>query len=1134
MSRKTSSALFICAALSALVAPTLAAPDALERGFQTPPASAKPMTWMHWMDNNISAAGMTKDLEAIADVGIGGALIFSIARGIPDGKVIFNSPQYRDIMAHSAREAQRLGLQIGAHNCDGWSSSGGPWVKVEDSMKRIVWSETVVRGGARVGADLPQPPTQLGFYRDIAIVAFPASENELAMDKMKPTLAASAPDFDAAPLTTSTLDDSARLDTPKGEKSWLQLAYDQPFRAQSISIEHDSRNANATLFSSDDGVNFSKVADLGKVRTGKGTWIFDQSFAPVAARFFRVEFNESLNLRGLELASQPRLPDWIDRNAMGSASDDKLASLAQLNPRQFTPLNRVHVIADRPDAKGQLTTVLPDGNWRIMRFGATTTAATNNPATVEGKGLEIDKLDSVALDKHFAAYLGKLADDIGPLTGKSFVFSEIDSYEMGGQNWTANLDAKFRAKNGYELTPFLPLLAGRFVGDAQTATAVTRDFRGLVSGLMTDNYYRRFAELCHARGMKSYVEPYGNGPLNSLTVGGTADIPMGEFWMNLNSVETLKVAASSAHIYGKPIVSAEAFTSWADLNWKIHPALMKYSGDTAWTMGVNEFMFHRYAHQANTRVAPGMTMGNVGSHIDGTQTWWRNGGKAWMQYLARGQFLLRQGVPVADVLYFVGEASPHGTPAKISPALPLGTNFDHCDREVLLNRISVKDGRLTLPEGTSYRVLMLGNSENLSLQMLRRVQTLAEQGAIITGPKPLAPLGYLEQRTKRAEFNALADQIWGDGKAPFNQVGKGRIYGVTDWQKIFADADVAPDFVAQGEGKTRFIHRKVGASDVYFFLNDEEKARTINASFRVNNQIPELWHADTGEVEKLAQFVQQMDRTDVQIPLPAQGSAFVVFRQAVPADGPAGLLLSSNSLIGDSENELSPSIVFDDDNKVRVRARTNKTFTIINAQNVVRYAVVDNLPAPMPIEGAWQINFEGAAVAEPRDLAFDNLTDWKDHARDDIQHFSGSATYSKTVDLPINWTANGNRAYLDLGRVEIAAEVKVNGQTLPTLWKAPFVVDVTDAIQTGPNQIEVRVTNLWANRLIGDAALPDKSGYDSSDDKMADWYVRNEPQPAGPRSTFTTFDFYGKDRELLPSGLIGPVSLFAESDVVAR
>ncbi len=411
--------------------------------------------------------------------------------------------------------------------------------------------------------------------------------------------------------------------------------------------------------------------------------------------------------------------------------------------------------------------------------------------------------------------------------------------------------------------------------------------------------------------------------------------------------------------------------------------------------------------------------------------------------------------------------------------------------------------------------------------MLHRIQELAQQGAIITGPEPVAPIGYMEQQTKSAEFKALSDQIWGAENAPFNQVGKGRIYRKTEWAKLFADNNVAPDFAALDAGQTLFIHRQSDTGDIYFVVNDEETPRTLKASFRVTDRIPELWHADTGEVEKLAQFVQENGRTDVEIPLPAHGSAFAVFRQNA-----AGLNAATRLQSPAPDAEL----VYDDANQMRLHTRQNGTYQITLKSGAVQNLNVNNLPAPLPINGAWQVNFEGDAVKEPHTLTFDSLTDWKDNARDDIKHFSGSATYSKIIDLPANWKADGNRTYLDLGQVEIAAEVKVNGQTLPTLWKAPFVVNVTDALKAGPNQIEIRVTNLWTNRLIGDNALPDKSGYKPTDEKMPAWYLNNEPLPAGPRSTFTTFDFYGngRDKTLLPSGLLGPVSLFQESDVAAK
>jgi hypothetical protein len=1093
--------------------------------FQNPPPSARPMTWMHMMNDNVSQAGLVKDLQSLAEVGEGGALIFVIGRGIPDGEVKFNSPEFRDIIVSGAQEADRLGLKIGVHNCDGWSSSGGPWVKVEDSMKRVVWSETVVNGGTAVTATLPQPPTQLNFYRDIAIVAYPATATELALTDAKPVMTSSMKGFNPAPLQNGTLDDTVTLNVSAKTPAWLQLAYAQPFTARSLTIEHESRNGKAALLTSDDGVKFTKVCDLGKTRTGKATWVFTQPLPSVTARFFRIEFDSKIEVRQIDLSPTPLLPDWLGQSSLASTSDDQLPSFTRVAPEQFTPVNRVRVLTEKVGADGRLTTTLPPGGWCIMRFGYTTTAAFNHPATAAGRGLECDKFSRAALDKHFAAYVGKLAEECGPLAGKSFKFSEIDSYEMGGQNWTEGMAEFFQTENGYELTPFLPLLAGRCIGDAETATAVLRDFRALTCSLMVKNYYQRFTELCHEHGMESYVEPYGNGPINDLTAGGAADIPMGEFWMDLGKGSTFKSPVSAAHTYGKPVVSAESFTSWADLNWKLHPYLMKYAGDYAWTEGINQFMFHRFAHQANTHVAPGMTMGNVGSHIDRTQTWWLNAGKAWMQYLQRGSWLLRQGVPVSDVLVYVGEGSPHGVPRNLKPALPDGTHFDACDTEVLLHRVTVKDGRLVLPEGTSYRALALHNCAQMSLKMLRRIQALAEAGAIIVGPKPTAPIGYAELQTKRAEFTAMADALWGSGNATAHPVGQGKVYGESAWPAIFQEAGLAPDLTVADGGETAFIHRQAGATDIYFVLNKEEKPRTLRASFRVSDRVPELWHADTGLTESLGQFTQANGRTEVELALPAHGSAFVVFREAAKGIDP----VVKAELDGKPLAAGSAEILNRGAKELTLQAARNGDYRLTLASGGIREIKVSDVPAPLAITGAWQVSFD-EQWGGPKEITFATLTDWKDHALEGIRHYSGTAIYRKTVTVPADWLRGNKRILLNLGRVEIAAEVLVNGKPLGTLWKPPFVMDVTAALQPGENALEIRVTNPWTNRLIGDEALPQTDGY-SLKGKMPGWYVKNEPPPASQRRTFTTFNFYDQDHALLPSGLLGPVTLSAEARV---
>ncbi|MEY2878809.1 MAG: hypothetical protein RLZZ15_1189, partial [Verrucomicrobiota bacterium] len=694
-------------------------------------------------------------------------------------------------------------------------------------------------------------------------------------------------------------------------------------------------------------------------------------------------------------------------------------------------------------------------------------------------------------------------------------YSEIDSYEEGGMNWTEEFAEKFTAAKGYDFVSFLPLVTGRLVADPGTTDAVLGDYRDFICALMTENYYARFTELCHQHGLIAYSEPYGFGPINSLTVGGKADIPMGEFWFPPRPGTTYAAPVSAGHTYGKPVISAEAFTQIGDINWRTHPFLLKAAGDFAWEQGINEFMFHRYAHQPNTHVVPGMTMGATGSQLDGTQTWWRNAGKAWMSYIRRGSYLLRQGVPVSDVLVFVGEGSPHRVPKRdqSDKSIPAGYNVDYCDAEVLFNRVTVRDGRLVLPEGTGYRFLYLQDSKRMSFKLLTRLRELADAGATIVGPPPSEPIGYFEKQNRRAEFSAQVAQLWG-------RTGAGRIIVPGDWPALFQQLGLAPDFAMQGEPAATFIHRRAGETDFYFFHNAAKETRTVDVSFRVTGRIPELWYPDTGRTEPQARFTVADGRTALPITLDPHGSVFVVFRQPAGATDPIRNIAPAGA-----------HAFIDARGALQLSARTAGAYALTFASGRKTSVTVPALPAPLRVDGRWEVAFDGVGLTGPKSVAFEQLTDWKDHARDDIRHFSGSATYRRSLTVPADWIATGRRVLLDLGRVEIAAEVKLNGHDLGVLWKPPFELDVTAAIRRGENQLEIRVTNLWTNRLIGDEAPPRTDGYRMRDAKMPAWYVNNEPMPAGRRSTFTTYNFHEQDRTLLPSGLLGPVTISQESHV---
>ncbi|MDF7823431.1 glycosyl hydrolase [Pontiellaceae bacterium B12227] len=1083
--------------------------------FVNPPVDAKPMTWMHMMNSNGSKEGLTKDLQALSDAGIGGALIFSVAKPeIANGAQRFNSPEFRDLLVHGVKEADRLGLTIGLHNCDGWSSSGGPWVKPEDAMKKLVWSEAVVRGGS-IAVELPPHANRLGFYRDVAVVAYPVSESEWADFNNRFSWSGSAPQSEFSNLKDDDLDTMVVLRAAKGKKAHLQWNYEKPFCARSIYIEHSTAPGAATLFASDDGKVFEKVAELSEFRPSKTKRAFIGSFPAVTAKYFKVEFQRPMPVVAAQLNSFAQFPDWLVHSCMAKGTAD-FSGVTHPDGVPNVKRSEVKVFEASALSGNRITPRLPVGVWRVMRFGYTLTGEHNHPATAAGKGLECDKLDKVALDKHFAAYVGKVAKEAGQLTGRAFQTSEIDSYEMGWQNWTDAFETLFSERKGYDLQPYLPLIAGRFVGDLETADAVLADFKDVVASLMTENYFMRFTELCNQHGLKSYIEPYGNGPLNELTIGGNCDIPMGEFWMHHDRGTQIDAPIHAAHTYGKRVISAESFTQRQALNWKVHPWLMKPSGDTAWAKGINEFMFHRYVHQPNTHVAPGMTMGSVGSHIDGTQTWWLNAGKAWMNYNQRGQFLLRQGHPVADLLVYAGDRAPQTAISNAAAGLPSGYNMDSCDAFVLHERVKVQDGRMVLPEGTAYSVLLLAKCDRMNLKTLQRVTELVEAGVTVVGTKPKGPLSLMERKKHASEFAALADRLWGDGTQP-RPVGKGGIIPEKKWPAEGLQGTIEPDLKIAELETFRFVHRKVGSDDLYFIHNPKGEATVLNCSFRVADRIPEFWDADTGRMERAAQFRNVDGRTECPIRLDPFGSVFVVFRSASEGIDPVATVIPETG-----------RVILDANDQIQLIAEENGTYEIkLDSGKTVSVNVAD-LQAPQSISGPWKVEFDGLGLKGDKVVEFKKLTDWKDHARDDLKYFSGTAAYRTTLNVPTGWLGEGKRVYLDLGRVEIAAEVVLNGAAVGTLWKPPFVIDVTDQVVEGNNKLEVCVTNLWANRLIGDEALKDTSGY-SKNKPMPDWFVNNEPMPEGPRSTFTTYNFYTNNRKLMPTGLLGPVELKQET-----
>ncbi|HIE08726.1 MAG TPA: glycosyl hydrolase family 43, partial [Armatimonadetes bacterium] len=773
-------------------------------GFLWPPKLARPQTWWHWMNGNVTAEGIARDLKEMAWVGLGGAHIFNVSEGIPHGPVKFGSERWLKLVGYAVREAGRLGLELVVHNCAGWSSTGGPWIDPEHAMQMLVWSEVHLRGPRAVDIVLPKPPTKHGFYRDIAVIAFP----EVKMTDFSPKVKASAPGFYAPRILDGRLDTEAVLPAPKPEKpQFIEFEFPKPFTARSLTIiPGEGRSDHQGMLQvSEDGRNFRTVRKFSIPRGFMIRPVLTLVFEPVRGRFFRVVFTRacpgarSIRLSEVEISPMLRVENITAKACYLRANRPGLGPFLEAPPECSIPKAKVLDLTDKVVMEGpalRLRWRVPEGSWTVLRLGHTPTGKTNHPAPPEGTGLECDKLSKRGADLHWREHLLEIVKASGPFVGKALKGVLIDSYEVGPQNWTAEFPKEFKERRGYDILPFLPVLTGRVVESLEVSERFLFDFRRTVADLFADNYYGRFAELCRRFGLELYVEPYGNGPFNDLSCGGRADVPMGEFWVRSGWSGSCKLAASIAHTYGKRVVGAEAFTASPPHGaWKNHPYSLKALGDLMFCTGVNRFIFHRFAHQPwpGRRLLPGMTMGPWGFHFEWTQTWWREA-PAWIEYLSRCQFLLQQGTFVADICYFVGEDAPNGLHAHPPP--PRGYDYDCCDKEVLL-KLTVRDGRVVAPGGTSYAILVLPNTDRMSPEVARKVAKLVHEGATVYGPKPRRSPSLEGFPGCDEEVRSVADEVWGNcngRNVKEHRYGKGRVVWGVPLRELLLSLKVKPDF----------------------------------------------------------------------------------------------------------------------------------------------------------------------------------------------------------------------------------------------------------------------------------------------------------------------------------------------------
>jgi hypothetical protein len=1100
--------------------------DTLKSGFENPPDSARPRVWWHWMNGNITKEGIKLDLEWMHRVGLGGFQNFDAALVTPTvvpKRLIYMTPDWKDAFKYAIVLGDQLGMEMAIAGSPGWSESGGPWVPASQAMKKYVWSETRVEGGQAFTGTLAHPPSNTGafqnmtireflaqpeatkpipqFYADVAVVAYPAPTSDVPPESLHPKVTASAGNIDAAMLSDGDLEKTTKLPIlPVGQNAWIQYEFAEPQTIRSVTIVTKSPNFIAAMLAgigspeksleaSDDGQDFRAVVQLPDGGAPEHT----VSFPAVTAKFFRVVFKRT---------PPPPLPPWasgVDPASMGfrlgpPPTDYEIAELvlhpgARVNrfedkaafatlpdlyqfptpavaPSDAVSKSDVIDLTSKMRGDGTLDWTPPAGHWVILRFGYSLLGITNHPATAEATGLEVDKLNHAYVKKYMETYLDSYKQTVGAdYMGKRGIRYVInDSWEAGSQNWTDNMIAQFKKLRGYDPLPWMPVLAGKVVESAEASDRFLWDFRKTIGDLIANEHYGQLEATLHEWHLGHYGESHESGRAfvaDGMEVKKFNEVPMSAMWTQTPGVNKEQYgynaddreSASVAHIYGQNLAAAESMTA-AAAPWAWSPATLKPTADLEFLNGINRFVIHESAHQPLVGKAPGMTLGPFGQWFNRNETWAEQAGP-WVKYIARTSYLLQQGHFGADVVYFYGEDSNlTAIFADKAPDVPAGYGFDYINADGLIHMLSVTGGRITTKSGMSYRVLGLDPySKHMSLPVLRAIHKLVEDGAVVAGPKPTDDPSLADDQ---AEFQKLNDALFGDGTG-VHKVGKGTVYAAQSLADVFNALKVAPDFdYSKPESDTRllFVHRKLTDGDLYFVDNRSDRDETVDASFRVTGKAPELWHAETGNSEPASYKIAD-GRTTLPLHLEPWGAVFVVFRKAAKA-------------------------------------------TALTLPRVVQTELAT-------VEGPWNVSFQPGRGA-PASITLDNLMSWADSADAGVKYFSGTGTYTKTIQASPEWFKKSAHLWIDLGDVKNLGEVSVNGKSLGIVWHAPYRVDATAALKPGGNEVTIRVINAWVNRLIGDQQ-PD----------------------ATTKYTFADVKPYKANSPLLPSGLLGPVRVYSIS-----
>ena len=1070
--RKTTILLAACAA-------AVLARAGVREQFANPPPESRLQAWYHWTTTGISDECLAADLKAMGELGVGTAHVFMPGQEAIPPYTEPLAPEWWKRWETAIREAKKNGIRLGFHNCPGWSSSGGKWIRPEDSMKVLVAAATDADDLA-CPVRLAQPVAQHGFYRDVAVYAFPIA---------KPTVPEKVTgDFTADFETFRRGGKPLALPTAPGDAGGtLMFEYARPIAPTSlVTCWNESQfYLDMEVSASVDGKDWKKLAT-------RGYRLYNCQLTPkvlplancAPCRFFRIKVTPvqpppwvrycRRALASAEFTSLPLVSDIDDKNGASvefgyrAPADPAAPGIPRDAILDLTRYLRADgtLVVDQTETAGGPPV---DGCWRILRIGYTTSGKMCAPAPGNLRGLECDKLSKKGLDAHWPHMPRKMINTPG---GKGTVaVAIIDSWEVGGQNWTEAFPEEFAQRRGYDIRPWLPAMVGYTVDTAGETAKFLFDVQRTVADLMAENYYDYFAELCHREGVKAATESYG-GPFDHLRCFAATDVPTGEFWLGRDPHGSPRTAASAGHLNGRAQIAAEAFTTEAkEGRWQITPHELRVNGDRGWLDGISQLVYHSYLQQPFMNVQPGFSLGRHGTQLNRHTTWWTEG-KWWAEYVHRGQFLLQSGEPKADVLVLSGDGTPNGRTYQ-AELVEAGYNYDHCGVADLL-KLAVKDGGVAMPGRLAYEVLWLGPDRYLACATLRKVKMLLDAGARVAGVRPK---GTPSLGDKQSEWQEMVDAIWGGNYANLKQVDSSlaavRAFGVR-----------AP---VESGGTLKALRRVIEGRDFYFVVNTTAAPFDGPVSFRGTGR-PEQWDAKSGKIVPLPWLEDEEGRVKAQVELRPDESMFVSFREPKTGEQP-------------SRTGQSPSLP--------------------------REGRVSSRPCLMDISTGWTVTFFTGKNAPDAPRQFPMLMGWNTSTDEKLKYFAGRGMYEKRVDLS-NVT---DPCELDLGDVRELANVWVDGEFLGCLWEAPYRVALPASALGKAVTVRVEVVNTWPNRLIGDAIARKKGAAEPKGKSgVPQWVLDDKPDSGtGIYTWMNWMKGWTADDEPRPAGLLGPVRILSES-----